>query len=108
MRTDYLNELSRDIVDLNKEARTFQAGVQNRIAHLTKVRDKVNSEIDRLTKLETGLGQIAAENGAEDFRPRVGQPTKPSMTETLKGLDAKLAGELAGELSGMVSETDVK
>ncbi len=65
MRTDYLNEVMNDIRAFNDDILAFKENVQHRVRNLNQVRDKLNDEITRLEKIAHGLGQLAAQNGAE-------------------------------------------
>lgn len=116
MRYDYIAEAQRAVSDHNKDTRSYADKTKAMIDHLTKVRDKVTAEIDRLQRMEQALGQLASENGAEDLRKHTSAPQAPrqapgGIVDRLKAnnpdfggdeLDEDLEGALARGLSGKI------
>lgn len=92
MRVDHLNELMNDLREHNKDTRSYLDKVRLRLKHLDGVRGKIVHDIDRLTALEKALSTLAAENGAESFKPQPkGAPAGAPPGSTSMGVQAARA-----------------
>lgn len=111
MRYDYIAEAQRSVSDHNKDTRTYADKTKTMIAHLTKVRDKITTEIERLQKMEHALGQLASENGAEDMRrtnftPQAPRQAPGGLVDRLKANNPDFAGDsLDNDLEGALTQS---
>lgn len=92
MRHDYINSLREDVRGFNTDTSSFLSKVKTFKAHLVSTRDKINSEIERIEKLEMGLGQIAAEAGPA-LRHQQGE-SQSGTSEAMKKVDSDLEEDI--------------
>lgn len=109
MRVDHLNELMNDLRDHNKDTRVYLDKVRLRLKHLDGVRGKIVHDIERLNALENALSMLAAENGAESFKPQPKAPASAPVGGTSMGVqaaravDRNLDDEIGNDLEAKLS-----
>lgn len=87
MKTDHLIETQDLIFVHNKVTREYHGATTDMINHLTKLRDKINFEIDRLGVLQRALLIISAENVENLKHEKSFEETMQAMENDLKTAD---------------------
>lgn len=86
MRTDHLIE-AQDLISVhNQTSREYHNATTEMVNHLTKLRDKIDSEISRLLVMQRALAILSAEN-VEDFKHQKGDK---SFDESLHDMEKSL------------------
>lgn len=62
MKTNYLTDLAKDVLDYNKSTTDFGVATSKRIKNLEKVRNLINEEMGRLEVLHKELTSLALDD----------------------------------------------